>query len=93
MLKRYWQSLKADKETRQLTWVVIAWIVIVAFIDWLSNHWSLLSALLFVLPFLLIAYGSLKLVLKLLVSAIKEILSRCLRRRCWFGVAEGTRIN
>lgn len=73
MLKRYWQSLKADKETRQLTWVVIAWIVIVAFIDWLSNHWSLLSTLLFVLPFLLIAYGSLKLVLKLLVSAIKEI--------------------
>ena len=28
MLRRYWQSLKADKETRQLTWVVIAWIVI-----------------------------------------------------------------
>lgn len=73
MLKRYWQSLKADKETRQLTWGVIAWIVIVAFIDWLSNHWSLLSAFLFALPLLLIAYGSLKLVLKLLVSAIKEI--------------------
>ena len=73
MLKRYWQSLKADKETRQLTWVVIAWIVIVAFIDWLSNHRSLLSALLFALPFLLIAAGLFKLVLKLFVSAIKSI--------------------
>ena len=73
MLRRYWQSLKTDKETWQLTWLAIAWIVIIAFIYWLSNHWSLLSAFLFALPLLLIAYGSLKLVLKLLVSAIKEI--------------------
>ncbi|KRL89090.1 hypothetical protein FC43_GL001969 [Limosilactobacillus ingluviei DSM 15946] len=65
--------MKTDKETRQLTWVVIAWIVIVAFIDWLSNHWSLLSALLFALLFLLIAAGLFKLVLKLFVSAIKSI--------------------
>lgn len=71
MLKRYWQALKTDKETRQLTWVVIAWIVLSASIYWLSNHWSLLSAFLFVLPFLLVAYGSLKLVWQLVVSAIK----------------------
>lgn len=73
MLKRYWQTLKTDKETRQLTWFVIAWIVLVAFIDWLSNHWSLLSAFLFALPLLLIAYGILKLVLKLFISAIKSL--------------------
>lgn len=73
MLRRYWQSLKTDKETRQLTWVVIAWLMLSAAIYWLSNHWSLLSAFLFALPLLLIAYGSLKLVLQLLVSAIKEI--------------------
>lgn len=71
MLKRYWQALKTDKETRQLTWVVIAWIVLSASIYWLSNHWSLLSTFLFALPFLLVAYGSLKLVWQLVVSAIK----------------------
>lgn len=73
MLRRYWQSLKTDKETRQLTWVVIAWLMLSAAIYWLSNHLSLLSAFLFALPLLLIAYGSLKLVLQLLVSAIKSI--------------------
>lgn len=51
MLRRYWQSLKTDKETRQLTWLVIAWLMLSAAIYWLSNRWSLLSALLFVLPF------------------------------------------
>lgn len=73
MLKRYWQSLKTDKETRQLTWLVIAWLMLSAAIYWLSNRWSLLSALLFALPFLLIAAGLFKLVLKLFVSAIKSI--------------------
>lgn len=73
MLRRYWQSLKTNKETRQLTWLVIAWLMLSAAIYWLSNRWSLLSAFLFALPLLLIAYGSLKLVLQLLVSAIKEI--------------------
>ena len=73
MLKRYWQSLKTNKETRQLTWLVIAWLVLSAAIYWLSNHWYLLSALLFALPFLLIAAGLFKLVLKLFVSAIKSI--------------------
>lgn len=73
MLKRYWQSLKTNKETRQLTWLVIAWLMLSAAIYWLANHWSLLSALLFALPFLLIAAGLFKLVLKLFVSAIKSI--------------------
>ena len=73
MLRRYWQSLKTDKETRQLTWLVIAWLMLSAAIYWLSNRWSLLSALLFALPFLLIAAGLFKLVLKLFVSAIKSI--------------------
>lgn len=44
MLKRYWQSLKTNKETRQLTWLVIAWLILSATIYWLSNRWSLLSA-------------------------------------------------
>ena len=73
MLKRYWQSLKTNKETRQLTWLVIAWLMLSAAIYWLANHWSLLSALLFALPFLLIAAGLFKLVLKLFVSSIKSI--------------------
>ena len=73
MLKRYWQSLKTNKETRQLTWLVIAWLMLSTAIYWLSNRWSLLSALLFALPFLLIAAGLFKLVLKLFVSAIKSI--------------------
>ena len=73
MLRRYWQSLKTDKETRQLTWVVITWLMLSAAIYWLSNRWSLLSALLSALPFLLIAAGLFKLVLKLFVSAIKSI--------------------
>ena len=73
MLKRYWQSLKTNKETRQLTWLVIAWLMLSAVIYWLSNRWPLLSALLLVLPLLLIAVGLFKLVLKLFVSAIKSI--------------------
>lgn len=73
MLKRYWRALKADKETRQITWIVIAWIAVSVFIYWLSNHWALLSVFLLALPFLWIAYEIFKAVLVMIASAIKEI--------------------
>lgn len=73
MLKRYWRALHNDKETRQITWIVIAWIAVSAFIYWLSNRWALLGVFLLALPFLWIAYEIFKFVLVLFASAIKEI--------------------
>lgn len=73
MLKRYWRSLHNDKETRQITWIVIVWIAVSAFIYWLSNRWALLGVFLLALPFLWIAYEIFKFSLVMIASAIKEI--------------------